>query len=362
MGVELDFNRVMRNKEAMEALLAFACLEHSEENLVFYKHATSFRSNYGSSSAKDGDRQRAVMLADATRLVDDFLLSDAKYALNIPAGIQRRYSSGIQSRDVDIAGEPKETLYLAANMFDPAIRAIYSMIREDTFERFRSTHTAQQLLLRVPNLGRRESEPSSAEPTFRSGAAGSADGSKGTFRMLPAPSGSETPSAAKTHVGSATADHPNYVKKFQFAGKLVMEAMGATEEGIRPRRKSITMMWRAAEAFREAGEAAKVRRSNSSVEAVDEEDEGHRTMKKWSVSSTSPTGRDGRDSAADDVHFIGSHRERRRSSTSSLLGLSDLRVSFERRRSRTLTTGLLGNSVLDVAASSSSPSTISQRL
>jgi len=136
----LDFGRVVREKAAWSAMLSFAESEFSDENLRFYDRAQSFRKKY----MKRGSQiylaeEYETMKADATKIIDTFLIPNAPHALNLPDDLLKRFHAGL----------PEEC---TSNMFDPVSRVVYRAIEHDTFWRFKLSQVAQDLLESVPSL------------------------------------------------------------------------------------------------------------------------------------------------------------------------------------------------------------------
>ena len=161
----LDFARLMKHEQGRRTLLEFAKKEHSEENLIFYDKAQSFRKSHVRNIAAQNppaltlslthcmdcaqadvtdDEQTEVMRQEAVGLIDQFLREDSMFALNLPSA--NPFKKGLPP-----------TATPAANMFDPVCRVIHKSIEQDIFPRFKQSSFGMELLAKIPQLAKRMS-------------------------------------------------------------------------------------------------------------------------------------------------------------------------------------------------------------
>jgi len=131
----------MKNIEARKVLLEFAELEHSEENVLFYEKAQSFRSSHLFDDATEQSKAE-VMQKEAQELVDQFLKENAEFQVTVASS--NPYKKGM----------PADVMP-AANMFDPVCRVVHKSIEQDIFPRFKQSNLAKELLARIPSLAKR---------------------------------------------------------------------------------------------------------------------------------------------------------------------------------------------------------------
>ena len=140
----IDFRKLMKSPEGRACLLIHAQKEHSDENLLFYENAQRFRGSftrYGDDKLDDEDLTR--MRRRAEKLVDEFLAEGSERALNLPSDQLLAYKRGL-----------KHDMEVRSNMFDKISRTVYQTIELDTFSRFKQSSSAQELLAKLPHLGR----------------------------------------------------------------------------------------------------------------------------------------------------------------------------------------------------------------
>ena len=261
VGDVLDFHKVLKHPEALAALLAFAESECSEENLLFYSRAERFRV-----VAKESGVRGQAMTAEARALVEEFLLPQSPYALNLPAEVLKMYTKGVTP---NLVFAESTSIPVTADMFDQAIDVIYHTIKDDTFARFKQAPEADSLLRRFPGLGQRFTKDLSTDPnkqfvdppTSRRDVSNNTPsfmrpnlmrsqslvGMQGlTIDVSCADSASETEPSASAPKSSG--------HRLQAVGRKVIEAMGHHEDGTRPRHQALDLMLKAVEAFQQAGE------------------------------------------------------------------------------------------------------------
>jgi len=133
----------MKDEKGRQALLEFAKQEHSEENLLFYEKALTFRKSY---EFKDAENLREdeieKMRREAMMLIELFLKEDSELALNLPHS--NPFKKGFL---------PSVTP--APNMFDSICRIVHKMIEQDVFPRFRVSSIGSELLAKFPQLANR---------------------------------------------------------------------------------------------------------------------------------------------------------------------------------------------------------------
>jgi hypothetical protein len=125
---ELNLDSVLRDVSGMDKLLNFAKLEYSDENLLFWRDARSYR------AAPDQSSGAAV--------IDTYLCASAELMVNLPAEIAKPFKSSSS------VGQYAYT----AELFDTAVAEIYAMIKRDTFSRFKLSDAAEELLQLNPGL------------------------------------------------------------------------------------------------------------------------------------------------------------------------------------------------------------------
>lgn len=130
----------MKHPEARKSLLEFAEKEHSEESLLFYDKAQSFRRAY--SWASSDDPSLDSMRTEAVALIDEFLTENAMQQINLPSS--NPFKNGLPPTTVP-----------AANMFDSICRVVHKSIEQDIFHRFNSSSYAKELLMRIPAIAKR---------------------------------------------------------------------------------------------------------------------------------------------------------------------------------------------------------------
>jgi len=135
----VDFGRLMKVPAARHELIKFASREHSEENLLFYEKAQSFRTSHADSVDDD---QLEAMRDEAIALINEFLAENATQQITLP------YANPFKN------GLPP-TATPAANMFDPVCRMVHKSIEHDIFPRFKTSSYAKELLAKIPTIAKR---------------------------------------------------------------------------------------------------------------------------------------------------------------------------------------------------------------
>jgi len=134
---ELDYEACMANKEALDAILEFATAEFSEENVRFWIEVQDYKRK-----AAAAEESAAALEAIASRIIDTFLCRSAETLVNLPAAMLKQFGARSDAGSYEFS----------PGMFDGAAKEISTMIKRDTWSRFRLSDAAEELVWNVPLL------------------------------------------------------------------------------------------------------------------------------------------------------------------------------------------------------------------
>jgi len=134
--LELDFDACLLSSVGAEKILAWSTAEHSEENISFYLEVQAY---------KTADEAACEDLGKS--IVAKYLDRDATSPVNLPTRITKRFTGD------PIKGEATGNYTFTADVFDDAEAEIRTLLRKDTFARFRESNMGKALLAERPELG-----------------------------------------------------------------------------------------------------------------------------------------------------------------------------------------------------------------
>lgn len=147
---KLDFDKLMNNRDGVEAMAAFAASEYADENVRFWIAVQDYKELEASGSGSEACS--AEMCQAAAAIIDKFLCASAEQLINLPSQMLASYSKPSLSGAYEFS----------PGMFDEAHAEIRKLIHNDTFSRFKLSDEAESLLWDVPMLGMSEEAFSAA--------------------------------------------------------------------------------------------------------------------------------------------------------------------------------------------------------
>lgn len=134
----LDFHQVLAHAAGLQAILAFAASEYSDENVLFYIAVLRWRKECSGPGAVESPELRK----QAAGIIDSYLCAAATRPVNLPSKVTAGFTQASSEHAYEFRGD----------MFELAEAEIVKLIRIDTFERFRLSDAAATLALEHPEL------------------------------------------------------------------------------------------------------------------------------------------------------------------------------------------------------------------
>lgn len=132
----LNYEAVMHDDDGVQAMIDFATSEFAEENMLFWAACQKF-------AKASADDQLARLGAE---IVDKFLCAEAEMQVNLPSALSKPFA----------ASSSKGSYTWSKGMFGAQgsgqLGEIYKLIRNDTFNRFKFSDRAKELLEEKPSL------------------------------------------------------------------------------------------------------------------------------------------------------------------------------------------------------------------
>jgi len=138
----------------MQAMVEFCKSEMSDENINFWREATSWREQAAGSTATGATATDSITGAPivedpeacsrARTIIETYIRIGASYQINLPGRVTSPFAVELLSIPVDI--------------FDDAVHEIATLLRRDTFERFQMSDAAGILAAAYPELALGDAE------------------------------------------------------------------------------------------------------------------------------------------------------------------------------------------------------------